>query len=86
MENARAHGAGAVTVAVRAVGDAFALEVSDQGPGFGLDAEAAFRRGTGAGHGIGLALARSLAHAEGARLQITRPGAGPTVTLLVTAV
>lgn len=85
MQNASTHGTGAVTVTVRAVGDTFALEVSDQGPGFGLDAEEAFRRGSGAGHGIGLALARSLAHAEGARLQITEPGPGPTVTVLVAA-
>jgi signal transduction histidine kinase len=85
MQNARTHGTGAVTVAVRAVGDTFALEVSDQGSGFGLDAEEAFRRGSGTGHGIGLALARSLAHAEGARLQITQPGPSPTVTMLVAA-
>ncbi len=85
IQNARTHGTGAVTVAVRAVGDTFALEVSDQGPGFGLDAEEAFRRGSGTGHGIGLALARSLAHAEGARLQISRSGPGPTVTMLVAA-
>jgi signal transduction histidine kinase len=85
LENARVHGAGAVIVAVRRVGDAFVLEVSDQGAGFGPDAEEAFRRGTGDGHGIGLALARSLAHAEGARLQITRSGPGPTVSLMIAA-
>ncbi|MGB9185562.1 MAG: HAMP domain-containing sensor histidine kinase, partial [Solirubrobacteraceae bacterium] len=85
MQNARTHGRGAVTVAVRTVGDTFALEVSDQGPGFGVDAEEAFRRGSGTGHGIGLALARSLAHAEGARLQITHAGPSPTVTVLVAA-
>lgn len=83
MHNAQVHGTGAVAVAVRCSGDALVLEVSDQGPGFGPDAEQAFVRGTGAGHGIGLALARSLAHAEGARLQITRPGPGPTVSLLI---
>jgi len=83
MNNARAHGRGAVTVAVRRAGDAFTLGVSDQGPGFGPDVEAAFERGSGAGHGIGLALARSLAHAQGARLQITRSGPGPTVSLLL---
>lgn len=83
MQNAHIHGKGAVTVGVRLVGDVFALDVGDQGPGFGVDAEEAFRRGTGTGHGIGLALARSLAHAEGARLQITHSGPSPTVTLLV---
>ncbi len=85
MDNARAHGAGAVTITVRRLGDAYALEVSDRGPGFGPDPDAAFARGTGQGHGIGLALARSLAHAEGTRLQITHPGPGPTVSLLLPA-
>ncbi len=83
MNNAQAHGGGAVTVALRSAGDAFTLEVSDQGRGFGPNVEQAFRRGSGAGHGIGLALARSLAHAEGARLQVTRSGPGPTVSLLL---
>jgi signal transduction histidine kinase len=83
MQNARVHGTGEVSVIVRQVGEAFALEVSDQGPGFERDAEEAFRRAGGNGHGIGLALARSLAHAEGARLQVTRAGPRPTVSLLV---
>ncbi len=83
MQNAHFHGFGAVTVTVRQLGDTLALEVTDQGPGFGSDPNAAFARGTGQGHGIGLALARSLAHAEGARLQITDPGPGPTVSLLL---
>jgi signal transduction histidine kinase len=85
VQNARVHGGGAVSVAVRRVGEAFVLEVSDQGDGFGPNPEEAFRRGTGNGHGIGLALARSLAHAEGARLQITRSGPGPTVSLMIAA-
>jgi signal transduction histidine kinase len=83
MQNAHLHGRGAVNVAVHRVGDAFALEVSDQGPGFETDVEDAFRRGSGDGHGIGLALARSLAHAEGASLQITRRGPSPTISLLI---
>ena len=84
VQNAYVHGEGAVEVTVRRVGDAFALEVSDQGSGFGPNAEEAFDRGSGEGHGIGLALARSLAHAEGARLQVTDPGPRPTVSLLIT--
>jgi signal transduction histidine kinase len=84
--NAYSHGAGAVSVMVRHTADAYAVEVCDQGPGFGADANEAFRRGAGDGHGIGLALARSLAHSQGARLQITRPGPGPTVSLLVAPV
>jgi signal transduction histidine kinase len=81
--NAQAHGAGAVTLHVRQAGDAYALDVTDQGAGFGPDADLAFQRGAGDGHGIGLALAQSLAHSQEARLQITRPGPKPTVTLLV---
>ncbi len=81
--NAHVHGAGAVSIVVRRTGDAYALEVSDQGPGFGASADEAFQRGVGNGHGIGLALARSLAHAEGAHLQITRSGPRPTVSLLI---
>ncbi len=85
VENAQVHGAGAVGITVRRVGEALTLEVDDRGPGFGPDPEAAFVRGVGRGHGIGLALARSLAHAEGARLEVTRPGPGPTVSLLMAA-
>ena len=83
MQNAHLHGAGAVSVTVRQVGDALALEIKDQGAGFGPDPDRAFARGSGEGHGIGLALARSLAHAEGARLQITHAGPAPTVSLLL---
>ncbi len=83
MGNAYVHGRGAVNVVVRHAGDAYALDVSDQGPGFAGDLDQAFQRRVGDGHGIGLALARSLAHAQGARLQITHPGFHPTVSLLV---
>lgn len=83
IDNARTHGSGAISVTVRDPADAFAVEVHDQGPGFGPHPDEAFRRGTGQGHGIGLALARSLAHSQGARLQITNPGPGPTVSLLI---
>lgn len=81
--NASSHGAGAISVTVRDTADAFAVEVHDQGPGFGPNADKAFKRGTGRGHGIGLALARSLAHSQRARLQISDPGPGPTVSLLI---
>jgi signal transduction histidine kinase len=85
LDNARHHGAGAVTVTVRDLEGWLAVDVADEGTGFGGDAEAAFTRrtGTGNGHGIGLSLARSLAHAEGARLAVGQPGPGPVVTLLV---
>jgi signal transduction histidine kinase len=83
IDNALRHGAGSVTVSVRPTGDALALEVTDQGAGFDEDPERAFARGVGDGTGIGLALARSLAHAQGAMLTVTRSGPHPTVTLLV---
>jgi signal transduction histidine kinase len=83
IDNARLHGSGAISVTVRDPADAFVVEVHDQGPGFGPNPDEAFQRGTGHGHGIGLALARSLAHSQGARLQITNPGPCPTVSLLI---
>jgi signal transduction histidine kinase len=84
IENAGRHGDGAVTIGVRAEGDWTAIDVSDEGPGFGPDPEAAFsRRRRSAGHGIGLSLARSLAAAEGGSLRVSDPGPGPTLTLLL---
>jgi signal transduction histidine kinase len=87
VDNAHRHGGGAVTVTVRAGERWVAVDVADEGPGFGDDPERAFVRraeGSGDGHGIGLALARSLAHAEGGRLT-ARPGPAPVVTLLLRA-
>jgi signal transduction histidine kinase len=86
IENAHVHGSGAISVSVRRTADAYAIDVHDQGPGFGPDLDQAFRRGAGNGHGIGLALARSLAHSQAARLEITAPGPGPTVSLLIAPV
>ena len=83
LDNALQHGAGAVTVSVRLVAEILAIDVSDQGGGFGQDAEQAFDRGVGNGTGIGLSLARSLAHAQGGRLTVTRARPHPTVTLLL---
>jgi signal transduction histidine kinase len=87
LDNAHRHGAGPVTITVRRTAGSIALDVADDGPGFGPDPEAAFARrvsGGGEGHGIGLALARSLAHAEGGRLDVTQPGPRPVVRLLLT--
>ena len=83
VANAVRHGRGAVTVRLRPVEGCVVLDVADEGPGFAGDPEAAFeRRATSAnGHGIGLALARSLAHAEGGRLTVSRAGPSPVVTL-----
>jgi signal transduction histidine kinase len=86
LSNAERHGEGAVTVATERLGDRWLeLQVGDEGPGFGGDAERAFLRRSpdASGHGIGLALARSLAEAEGGRLTVTRAGARPVVTLFL---
>lgn len=85
IDNASRHGAGPVTVVLRAAPGSLAVDVSDEGPGFGDDPELAFRRGTGQGRGIGLALARSLAQAEGGRLLVTRGGRRPVLTFLLPA-
>jgi signal transduction histidine kinase len=84
LDNAAAHGDGAVTVTVRDAGDVLAIDVSDEGPGVAIpQGELFVRRADGAaGHGIGLALARSLAEAEGGRLRLTRAHPA-TFTLLL---
>lgn len=82
--NALVHGAGTVGLGLREIEDGWVgIEVTDDGPGFPAPVEAAFERrtGSGEGHGIGLALARSLAHAEGGRLSVTRNAPSPIVTL-----
>lgn len=83
LSNADVHGAGAVTLRARAVRGHVAIEVGDEGAGFGEPAEHAFARrvGSGEGHGIGLALARSLADAERGRLEIVHPGPEPVVRI-----
>jgi len=88
IDNAHRHGQGSVSITVRDVGGALALDVGDDGPGIIGDSGGVFERRSGerAGHGIGLALARSLAHAEGARLVLTRAGPRPVFTLLLGSV
>ena len=85
LGNATRHGGGAVTLSVRCTGDHVWFDVADEGAGFTVDPAAAFERraGGGDGHGIGLALARSLADAEGGRLEIVRSEAGPVLSLLL---
>jgi signal transduction histidine kinase len=83
LDNACRHGRGVVVLRARDAGSALALDVSDEGAGLEGDPERAFTRRAGDGHGIGLALARSLAHAEGGRLIVTRAGPQPVFTLLV---
>jgi signal transduction histidine kinase len=85
LANAHRHGAGEVVVTIRPTAGLFAIDVSDEGPGFPGDPEAAFQRraGSGNGHGIGLALARSLVDAEGGRLIVTRAVPHPVLTVLL---
>jgi signal transduction histidine kinase len=86
VDNARVHGAGAVTLTVRELDGWLALDVADQGPGFHDDPEHAMSRPPGSnGHGIGLALARTLAHAEGGGLVVTSAGPEPVLTLVLRA-
>ncbi len=79
VDNASRHGAGAVTIETRAAAGGVAIDVRDEGPGIDGDPERLFvRRNRDARHhGIGLTLARSLAEADGGKLQVThaRPGA-----------
>ena len=78
IENSLQHGTGTVTVQLHDEGDVVALTVRDQGSSL-LDADAAqiFERHVshGGGTGVGLALARTLAEADGGRLDLvsTRP-------------
>lgn len=82
LENAFVHGAGTVTISVRRVTGALAIDVADEGPGLREGAPAFTRRADRSG-GIGLPLARSLAEAEGARLVLERAGPGPVFRLII---
>lgn len=85
VDNADLHGAGAVTIGVREAVGWVAVDIGDEGQGFGPDPERSFdrRHSDGGGHGIGLSLARSLAEAEGGSLLIAAPGPSPVLTLLL---
>jgi signal transduction histidine kinase len=82
VDNATKHGRGTVRVTARPVDGSVAVDVSDEGTGI-RSPEGIFDRRSGEGHGIGLALARSLADAEGGRLDLTRGGEGTRFTLLL---
>jgi len=76
LSNAVEHGAGAVTVGVRDIGEAVAIDVADEGRVTHGPDLFERREPDAEGHGIGLALARRLVEAEGGRLQLT--SADPT--------
>ena len=83
LDNAHRHGRGTVTVTLRDIGGALALDVSDEGT-VRLPAKTLFDRGstTGPGQGIGLSLAADLAETAGGRLTLAQ--AEPTrFTLLL---
>ena len=84
LENALEHGAGTVVLAAAAARPTgVSITVTDEGALSGDPSGVFERRAPDAsGHGIGLALARSLAHAEGARLRVAR-SAPTTFELLV---
>ena len=90
VSNAVRHGRGRVTVTVRSVAGAVAVDVADEGDGLdGLDGREAevFTRGVSGdgGPGIGLALATSVLRAEGGRLDLA--STAPTVfTMLLPGV
>jgi signal transduction histidine kinase len=72
LDNASRHGLGAVIVTARDIGDAVAIDVTDEGSISSPTTELFIRASsTDSGHGIGLGLARSLAEACGGRLNLT---------------
>jgi signal transduction histidine kinase len=86
IDNADRHGAGAVGVTVRALDDAAAIDVSDEGPALSEDPAELFGRATAeaSGHGFGLALARRLTESQGGRLHLSNSDP-PTFTVLLPA-
>jgi signal transduction histidine kinase len=85
IDNADRHGAGAITVRIRATAGAVAFEVADDGPALPADAAAALvdrKTQLDDGHGIGLSLARRLAESQGGRLNLSRLDP-PTFTVLI---
>jgi signal transduction histidine kinase len=76
LENSLVHGAGTTTVRAREDGQSsVVIEVADEGPGVPEEiASRIFERNvtSGAGTGVGLELARSLAAADGGRLELSQ--------------
>ncbi|MCW2965047.1 MAG: integral rane sensor signal transduction histidine kinase [Actinomycetia bacterium] len=74
VENARRHGRGEVSIAVRADGDRALVSVEDEGEGVHLlDRERVFERFYGDGSGLGLAIVRATAERHGGRAYVDGP-------------
>lgn len=88
LDNALRHGAGTVSIQVRAGAGTTVIEVSDEGAGVSpLLVGHIFDRGvsTASSTGIGLDLARALVEADGGRLELRRPVPPVFAVFLLTA-
>ena len=88
IENSLKYGAGTTSVSAYKSGRGVIIQVIDEGRGVDKDlAEAIFTKGfsTGGSTGIGLALAKSLAEADGGRLELTQ-ASPPVFSLALNAV
>lgn len=92
VDNALAHGSGAVRLRAEREEGSVRIDVSDEGAGFPAGFEPrAFERftradegRTGGGAGLGLAIVRAVAEAHGGRAEIEgRPGGGAAVALVL---
>ncbi len=88
IDNAFAHGGGAVTVHAAAEGERVAFTVADDGPGFPepllRTAFERFAKGREGRTGLGLAIVEVVATAHGGRVAVAnRPGGGAAVTFTV---
>ncbi|HEY3410475.1 MAG TPA: HAMP domain-containing sensor histidine kinase, partial [Propionicimonas sp.] len=71
IDNAATHGSGTVTIDIRDLGEAIAIDVEDEGSLGRPETDLFSENRPVRPHGIGLPLARSLAEAHGGRLQLT---------------
>ena len=88
IENSLKYGAGETSVRSRKMGRGVIIEVADEGQGVGKEfIDAIFMKGfsTGGSTGIGLPLAKSLAEADGGRLELTQ-NSPPVFSLALNAV
>ncbi|MCE3555477.1 HAMP domain-containing histidine kinase [Pseudonocardia sp. RS11V-5] len=83
LDNALHHGAGAVRIGVREVGDAVAIDIEDEGPGF-TDPPNVGENGATRGSELGLPLATRLVEDQGGRLVLTRESP-PQLTIFLPA-